>query len=1490
MKRTMLILMLAIFSLQTIAQRKMETLDRGLVAVKMNDGVFLSWRIYGTEWHGVNYNIYRNGVQLNTLPLEVSNYTDNSGTTDANYTVTAIVDGIEQEQSLATQALSKQYKEITLKSRNTSIYEINDATAADLDGDGRYEIIVKRISKGWNEDNTNYSYFEAYQMDGTFMWEINVGPNILPDVEINLAAFDFDEDGKAEVFMRTSEGTIFGDGVQIGDTDNDGRTNYRYSVGTAANMQYMNAGPEFLSLIDGMTGAELDRVNFIPRGQSSDWGDSYGHRASKFFFGAPYLDGLKPSLFIGRGIYTKTIMRTYDIVNKKLQLRWEFNSGNSGPYFGQGNHNYTIADVDEDGRDEIVWGSMTVDDNGKGLYSTDLGHGDALHVGDLDPFRKGTEIFKCLENAPVYGTVLYDGATGEIIIHDKIDRDCGRCMAANVSDEYKGAEVWGGNYCYSATSKQPVEAGGSVNFRIFWDGDVLDELLDHTNFSTATGYGTGSISKFGKGNIFVANGAISCNYTKGTPSLQADLFGDWREEVIWRNEANTTIRIYTTIDPTIYRNYTLMHDHQYRQAICWQMCGYNQPPHVSYFLGEAEGMTVPPPPSITNDKLVYAGTGNWDKSTSAWSMNAKQTTYSDGKQVLFDAATENNASLVLNEIVSPQVLTVNSPNNLTLDARNGKLSGSMTLVKQGLGTFKLNGNHDFSGKTEIWNGSFILNGQLPNSSVYLKPFGKMYVSGKLKEMTMRYSALLSMGEEDSTGVLAINSDLTMEEGSMVSFDLHSPDSPKNDSLTIEGNFSFANDVTFQITPHLKNGENKLTAGNYLLATIKGDLTGMPDQIKIDGISGTASKLIFTDGKLYLEITEVRSAALVVWNGDKNDGIWDLASTKNFLNNGVSDIFVDQDQVVFNDASANKSVNIGSEVTPSAIVVDGAETYVFKGDGKISGTTTLTKNGTGTLYLKNDNDFSGKVSINEGTVLVEKMPTAQALGSIGAISSDPSKLEINGGILAILNSGNSDRAAFIGSNGGTIQNNTQVQWNEALAGGVLTKTGSGELVLAGNNTHSKTILQSGTLKLLFDETSPGKTISLEGGTLQCSDNSYSYNTASWNIEVPEGKTSSINLDGRCYYTGNITGSGTLNLNIPFVRTDFNGDMSTFSGNMVFRSSNGNAVELRLNHSKGLANALATIESPVTTSNTKGGTLILGALDGNGTLTGDESYQIGAKGIDTEFKGLITAGSLVKVGTGEFTLSNDNSYPGGTNINAGALRVINKSGSATGSGAVNVNKGGTLTGTGTIGGNVNVESGGIVKPGNTNTGNKLYFDKAINFKTGSILEVKVNSLFKLSDQLVVTGKISINGNLVMTNSASSGFTDGDEFKLFEASEIEGAFTSITPEIPGENMEWDISELNSSGMIKVVEKTAVQNMNTDNIGIYPNPVNDVLYIQLDNWNGEIVKVKIIDITGEIRISHNFETGDQNIIQLESLSAGVYFVKIDWNKQAYNYKIIKH
>jgi len=1491
----LVLLSLFLFSPVSRAQRQMEELGRGLVAVQVPGGIFLSWRIPGVEWHGVTYHVYRNGQRITAEPLRISNFTDPDGSATSSYSVTAVVNDEEQAPCGAVQPWAQQYREIPLKPRNTSIYQVNDATAADLDGDGEYEIIVKRIAPGWNDDNKHYSFFEAYKLDGTFLWEINVGPNILPDVEINIAAFDFDGDGKAEVFMRTSEGTVFGDGAEIGDTDNDQITNYRFSVGTTANMQYMNKGPEFLSLIDGLTGKELDRIPFIPRGESEDWGDGYGHRASKYFFGAPYLDGKKPSLFIGRGIYTKTIMRTYDVVNKKLVFRWEFHSGTSGPWFGQGNHNFTVADVDGDGRDEIVWGSMTIDDDGRGLYSTRLGHGDAMHVGDLDPFRKGIEAFRCLENYPDHGTVFHDAATGEILIHHTIDKDCGRCCAANISDDIRGKALWGGARMYSASTREVTgTSGGPENFRIYWDGDLLEELLDHSGFSTATGYGTGAIYKYGRAEpLLLAQGAISCNYTKGTPSLQADLFGDWREEVIWRNQANTAIRIYTTVNPTLYRVYTLMHDHQYRQAVCWQMCGYNQPPHVSYFLGVAEGKTEPPPPALSNGRLVYNGTGIWDHSSVSWMLDGTAASFKDGDHVLFDSSSGDQVTLLLDSVTEPSVLSVNSPGNLMLLAGAGKLTGGMELSKNGAGTLTLAGTHDYSGDTRIWGGTFNFSGELPNSPVWMGFFGEMNASGILgKGLTLSYGSLLRIGKPDSVGNLLVSGHLTLGENAGLIFDLSPAPAPASDSLVVNGPLLLSENAVFKINALLPHGVEKLPPGDYLLVTYAGDLSGDISKVRIEGMQGTPCRLKTDGKKIFLEVQSVRSAARVYWNGDKPGGVWDLALTENFLAGGKPDIFVTGDTVFFTDAAISKTVILAGEVCPVSMVVDATGDYRLKGTGKISGSAGLTKSGTGTLAIENANEFTGRVLVSEGTLSLSKMPTTQAPGGIGPANALPSAFELNGGTLLVNGENSSNRAILMGANGGTIRNTATLTLHEPVAGGVLTKTGTGNLVLAGVNTHTRTIMKEGRITLLNDNTNPGKTIVLEGGTLQCSDNSSSYNTLPWNIEVPAGKTASIMLDSRGYYTGTLKGGGNLYMYIPFVRSDLNGDMSGFSGTLnvfsTYSNSQGYSAELRINHSKGLPNALVNINTSIWTSNTAGTTVVLGALSGAGELGGNETWQIGSKGINTEFKGRITAGSLIKMGIGELKLSGSNSYTGGTTVMAGTLHVNNSSGSATGSGNVTVRKDAVLTGPGTIAGGVTVEEGAVLRPGSANTGYKTTVNGAVNLKPGSVFSIRVNPLFKICDALAVTGTLAVSGHLSVNNSTATELQEGDRFKIFEAGNITGSFTSVTPEIPGEGLEWDFSELLSGGIVKVTRITSVSFLQRDQFAVTPNPAEHLLKLRLP-VTGNRMTVEIAGINRQVYKKEYYDHAGVVEMDVSGLPSGVYFVILQAEGKREVRKIVK-
>ena len=595
-----------------LAQRNTDHLDRGLVAMKVSGGVFLSWRICAEEYYDVTYNVYRDGTKINEEPLSVSNFTDKSGNASAQYTVSAIVQGVEQEQCQSVSVWSNSYKEIKLTHEGIkSTLVPNDACCADIDGDGELEILLKYDNLSEMEqsypkngpkiggvDTKEYSIFEALKLDGTRLWWVNCGPNMgdFQNNEQNIVAYDWDGDGRAEVVMRACDGTVIhmADGTTY--TVGNASANVRAATGGGTNW-FVTTDGEFLLYMDGITGKPYQCMPYplkrLESGESdlnAAWGDGYGHRCSKHFFGAPYFDGKQPSIFLARGIYTRHKMIAYDVdpATHKLKVRWQWTCNANGPWKGNGYHNYCVADVDWDGRDEIIFGSMVIDDNGKGLSTTALGHGDAEHVGDLNPYIHGHEIYACMEDHP--GNNYRDATTSKIYHRFSASRDDGRCMAGNFTNSFPGGLGCSAREgAISLITNEAVSGldatGVNTNFRIYWDGDLCEETFNYLNGKNTEG----CIAKYGSWSpIYTCAGSMTNNDTKGTPCYQGDILGDWREEIIMRTASNN-IRIYSTPTPTKWRNYSLWHDHQYRNAMVWQMCGYNQPPRPSYYLGEIEG-------------------------------------------------------------------------------------------------------------------------------------------------------------------------------------------------------------------------------------------------------------------------------------------------------------------------------------------------------------------------------------------------------------------------------------------------------------------------------------------------------------------------------------------------------------------------------------------------------------------------------------------------------------------------------------------------------------------------------------------------------------------------------------------------------------------------------------------------------------------------------------------------------------------------------------
>ena len=593
------------------APRQMENLTRGLVASNVGKGMLVSWRLLGTDDPATEFVLYRDGKKIASIGKSAgTNYLDADGKTTSKYTVAAVVDGKEQAQIGQTLVLDKTvsnsgksfpYKTLklevpaaqTMPDGEKCTYTPNDMSAADLDGDGEYELILKwDPSNAHDNSQTGYTgtvFIDAYKLDGTRLWRIDMGKNIRAGAHYTqFQVFDYDGDGKAEMIVKTADGTIDGTGKAIGNASKD----YRSTAGTILD------GPEYLTVFRGADGAAITTIEYIPsrninqhvKGKNGKgyWGDNYGNRCERYIAATAYLDGVHPSAIFIRGYYSSSYVVAYDFDGKDLKQRWYHKSEDPGKgLYEQGNHNIAVGDIDGDGYDEIVFGGATLNHDGTLRFSTQLGHGDAGHLGDLDPDHPGMEFWDVHEHTNAQYTEEMRGADGKVYWGTPQPNpgvDNGRGMAADIDSEYRGYEVWSskGGGMKTATGKFIGTPAVSTNFRIYFDGDVYDELLDGA-------YVTKFDSKAKKSNVYFdgpsALGATGCNGTKNTPSLVADLFGDWREELVVRSEKDpTTMYIISTPVTSEHRVYTLMHDATYRVAVAWQNTAYNQPPHVGYYL------------------------------------------------------------------------------------------------------------------------------------------------------------------------------------------------------------------------------------------------------------------------------------------------------------------------------------------------------------------------------------------------------------------------------------------------------------------------------------------------------------------------------------------------------------------------------------------------------------------------------------------------------------------------------------------------------------------------------------------------------------------------------------------------------------------------------------------------------------------------------------------------------------------------------------------
>ena len=1417
------------------AQRITDQLDRGIVAMPAasGSGNFVSWKIFGEEYYDTEYNLYRDGVKVNSSPLKVSNYSDAGGHAASKYQVAPVVRGVEQEKCAEVSRWNAQYKDISISgvtNRNgrdvTSKYEINDISLGDVDGDGIVEFIVKRNNTSGDlntsENKSDFNLYECYTLKGVRLWWIDLGPNLMagPDEQWDLVAFDWDQDGKAECVMRGADNMIIH--TSSGQEIKIGNMNYY-----APRDEYTHQGAEYLLYLNGATGEPYGwdgSDNWTPmayplprfeQGESdyaTVWGKAdTGHRSSKHYFGAPFLDGRKASIFLGRGCYTRHKFCALDVdpATHELTQRWRWNEYNSSsPYFGQGFHNFQISDVDWDGRDEIMFGSMVIDDNGLGLHTTGLGHGDAQHCSDFDPYRHGQEQFVCNETSP--SCTYWNATTGQIYYRLQGTSDDGRALAGNFSNSFPGSLARSVNSALISTVADKVVTGGPaidgtndalywshLNQRIYWDGDLCDEVFD----SPGSNARSGAIYKPGGGRLITMDGTNTANSSKNNPAALADILGDWREEVVMRNGTTgaKTIRIFTTNTPTTFPIYTLWHDHQYRNAMVWQCVGYNQPPHKSYFLGQMEGITQAPPPLTMTGRIEVKDGGT---------IGAEH----DGQHVIVCETADSKVTVSAG--ASPWIVTFNVPSwvqgtNSTVKNGGAKInyeyytcsvegasfSGPMRLVKQGDGVLSLPKVEQlYTGETNIWAGTLNFDGSLLHSPLWLNRFAELNSDGgQFRSIRMDYDAKLRPGGVHHVGTLSTDS-LLLGFGSRVIFDIDGEnlkaDVVNAGYVSIETkNWQYGPKYLQPVFEFVNTAEGHPASGSYFLGTV-GQLDGNLDNIRIEGL-GTQlkSQLELADGKLYLVISGLRDAGSITWTGAEST-TWDMASTENFANgDGESDIFVTGDNVRFDDTASKFTVQLNGDLEADTVLVaNETKAYTFSGNGSLVGGTTLVKEGKGSLTIKTDNSYTGGNRLSGGVVIVSSLANAnQPKGNLGGVTTGVKFTMENGAELrtsAAVTNGSNIR--FEGDEGGVINNAADFVVDKAMAGTVVTKKGSGWMKLNVPNTGlTRMIVAAGTVQCV-NANVPAKTVEYQGGTL-------SENTgSSYSVYVPQGKTGTWNLVNNATYSNKVTGQGTLTVSCPVVkgtgwyatRTQVACDFSAFEGTLKPTSNGDPDGRFTLNGSKGMPKGTMNIASGVVVQN-HGLSFRIGKVSGNGSLGGSctfsNSESVGANtwqvGNDDNWSCNVKVTSnanFAKVGDGTVTWNGANDNTGTTAVNAGELML--GSNALLGTGKLTVGTNGTLS---ALGKTKTLQNASVEVKGTLSV-------------TASSCATATSAGCSSFD---IAKKLTISGTLRVVAAAGHTLQPGDSIQVFTAQSFAG-----TPALVSEgNIVWDDSRL-SEGLLFV------------------------------------------------------------------------------------------
>lgn len=1291
------------------AQRQAENLGRGVVAMRTaTSTAYVGWRLLATDPENIGFNLYRSqsggaAVKLNSqLITNTTDFVDSTATLTVSnsWFVRPVTNGVELASSapfgvVANAAIPLDfqnklgpYLSVSLQPVPGNGFYAHHVWPADFDGDGEYDFALTRIPDGTGS-NPN-SLVEAYLRDGTFLWRMDMGYNstnqssdfpasgVSVGHSDNVTAYDLDGDGKAEVIVRTANGVTVTNaaGVQV------------------ASMSAGNNNTQYISVMDGMTGVEKARAT-IPNPVPSA-GPLSSH------MGIMFGDGIRPSLVceaINRnadGSFNLSIT-CWNYRNGVLTQRWLWTP--PGGNYSRA-HQIRIADVDHDGKDEFCEINFILHDDGDHatpLFNNELLHGDRYHIADLDPDRPGLETYAIQQDNPnLLATALFDSATGKMIKkwYSSGVVDVGRGNAADVDLNTRGVEL-------ASTQPGLWSCKGDLinnsppypNFSLWWDADMAREQLDD-----------GKIDKYGTSRV------LSPYYMKspaksGLPTwrnaqpLYGDLFGDWREEVLFESTDHSSLIIFTAVSPATNRFVCLAQDPEYRE--CMTVKGYMQSTWPSYFIGA--GMAVPPVQPISDAKLVWRGsTGtSWDAGVTAswftnnlWISNTTATVYNDGDTILFDRTGSNSSPVQINGTLTPGAVKVHTSTDYTFTG--GALDGAMMLTKGGAGKLTLNNSNSFTGRTLVSEGLLIVNGELLSSPVVVRSGawldGRIGGNGKIgTSVSIEQGGGVSPGQgTNSPGTLTVSNALTMGGRTLNDFDLSDDaagTTKTNDLLNIIGNLTLQGTNTLVI----HKLDSTLPPGIYPLIAYSGTLSGGLNNFTVAGLDGVPIALTNPAGVIALVVKSSRPPTTVTWAGGAG-GNWDLVTSSNWWNGGVKDWFVSLDTARFDNLGATSSlINLAVALPVAGVTVDSSSNYTFTGGGRITGASGLTKTNSGTLVVLTDNDYTGRTIVGGGVLEVAELNPSDTPGPLGQTSASATNLVFYGATFRVTGSSTyTDRGVTLAS-GATTFDVSSAAGIANLAGqitgsGSLTKIGSGILTLNAANNYSGTLISAGTLQL---GSATANTSGLGSGIVTLTNGGIlslfgagagdlgtggaggpSVNV----INVPAGATGSFNAPFRMGINNSLTGGGTLNVGVTGVRGDYGGNWSAFTGQININSLSGTS-DFRCNNSAGYPNAKINLGATATFQNRVGSTptIPVGELSGSTGATVSAPGGNGGSSVIWRVGGLNTTATFagntfnnvgfIKEGTGTWIWTGTNSHTGSTTISNGTLQI--GSGGTTGS---------------------------------------------------------------------------------------------------------------------------------------------------------------------------------------------------------------------------------